>query len=146
MVQECSRIVPLVDRKPSGSKTSGPNWTGTHTAQQWGLWLTDGLTDPMVGPWKRRKIKKWLENGVSVFQGHRRDHHLFYGLIPLTLYGAAWDSGGLRLRVGTRRTPTSTAALDRLLFFHFLLSFSSPSVPGHRRRPLGLRRGKEKGK
>ena len=128
MVQECSRIVPLVDRKPSGSKTSGPNWTGTHTAQQWGLWLTDGLTDPMVEPWKRRKIKKGQKRAFQFFrviEGTIICFRALQGIFPwlyMALRETPEDFGSASAPV-ILRPPRR----HQIAFSSFIFSF--PSVP-----------------
>jgi hypothetical protein len=51
----------------------------------------------MGGLWKRTKIKRRPQKGVSVFQGHRRKRHLLEGLLgnfPNYMLGAAQLEGG----------------------------------------------------
>jgi hypothetical protein len=40
----------------------------------------DLTADVTGGPWKRTKIKRRPQKGVSVFQGHRRKRHLLEDL------------------------------------------------------------------
>jgi hypothetical protein len=54
----------------------------------------------MGGPWKRTKIKRRLEKGVSVFQGHRRKRDLFEGLAGNFLNKVGVMSGDCLLEWG----------------------------------------------